>query len=67
MKRILLLLVALLLLVTMLSCEKDDVEKDDQDGYLTEDGEIVSPDGDNSELVLPDLEEPITLPEDIFE
>ena len=65
MKKILLLLLALLLAVTMIACEKDDVETDNPDGYLTEDGDIVTPDG--GELVLPDLEAPITLPEDIFE
>lgn len=59
MKKFLLLMLALLLLAMLPACEKDDTDKEN-DGQ-----ETVDP--DSGEMLLPSLDEPITLPEDIFE
>ncbi len=63
MKKILLLLLALLLILALPACEKDDVDTDDPNAGQ----ESVDPDGGDGDSVLPDLDQPITLPEDIFE
>ena len=60
MKKILLLLLALLLIFSLSACVKDDTASDPSDD---EQGADSSLDG----LGLLDLDEPITLPEDIFE
>ena len=63
MKNILLLLLALLLILVLPACEKDDVSTDAPENNETE----QTPDTNDEYLVLPDLNEPITMPEDIFE
>ena len=60
MKKILLLLLALLLIFSLSACVKDDTASDASDDEQGADSIL---DG----LGLLDLDEPITLPEDIFE
>lgn len=69
MKKFLLLMLALLMLVWLPACEKDDVEKDDAD--QSDEQESMDADDDATTVDdgtdLFDLESPITLPEDVFE
>lgn len=61
MKKILLLMLAMLMLLVMPACEKDDADKDNE-----QDNEQENVYPDTGDVML-DFDAPITLPEDVFE